>query len=219
MNTHEVRRCPACRKGNLEPATRMRSFHPNGKTISVKLLTSRCPVCGAEATSAAQHAENLKQLAARKARYGAWMMGEEIQALRRRYGITQQQAAKLFGKGKIAFSRYERETSYPDSTMSKLLALAVEKPSVVRWLADKASVELPLWQTRCAEELGAKLRVVDRQTDAKAQRWSQEIINEHSRAAQADSMLWLWERRPTTHALETQTANDAWYETPQEQYA
>lgn len=217
MNTDQVRRCPACRKGDLKPATRMRSFHPNGERLEVTLLTSRCPICGAEAASATQHAENLKLLAARKARYGACMMGEEILALRRRYGITQQQAAKLFGKGKIAFSRYEHETSYPDSTMSKLLALAAEKPSVVRWLADKVGVELPLWQARCNEELGVKLSVVDdRLTVVKAQRWSQEI-NERSRAAQPVGTLGLWCRQ--THSLETQTANDARYENPQEQFA
>lgn len=159
MNQAKTRRCPACRQAGLQPATRAREFHPHGQSLRVELLTSKCPSCGAEATSAAQHSENLKRLKARKAQYGGLLLGEEIFALRRRYGITQQAAAKIFGKGKIAFSRYENETSYPDVTTTRLLELAIEKPEMMRWLADKAGVELPLWEARCEEERAAKTRV------------------------------------------------------------
>lgn len=154
------RRCPACRKADLQPATRVREFRPHGQVLRVELLTSKCPVCSALATSAEQHSENLKRLNARKAQYGGLLLGEEILSLRRRYGITQQAAAKIFGKGKIAFSRYENETSYPDDSTTLLLKLAIEKPDVIRSLADKAGVELPLWEARCEDERRAKLRVL-----------------------------------------------------------
>jgi putative zinc finger/helix-turn-helix YgiT family protein len=140
----------------------MREFHPRVQAapIHVELLTSTCSSCGAEATSAAQHSENLKRLKARKAQYGGLLLGEEIFSLRRRYGITQQAAAKIFGKGKIAFSRYENETSYPDESTTLLLTLAIEKPDVMRLLADKAGVELPLWDARCEDERQAKLQLM-----------------------------------------------------------
>src|SRR3546814_13014865 len=98
-----------CSSDLLVPVEYVREFHPHGKTVAVKLLTSRCPSCDTEATSATQHAENLSRLKARKAEYDGLLLGEEILALRRRYGITQLAAAKIFGKGKIAFSRYENE--------------------------------------------------------------------------------------------------------------
>ena len=65
----KVRRCPACRREGLQEATYVREFHPRGQTVPVRveLLTSVCPFCAAEATSAAQHSENLKRLKARKA--------------------------------------------------------------------------------------------------------------------------------------------------------
>lgn len=158
----KVRRCPACRREGLQESTYVREFHPRGQAVPVRveLLTSVCPSCGAESTSAAQHSENLKRLKARKAQYGGLLLGEEIFSLRRRYGITQQAAAKLFGKGKIAFSRYENETSYPDESMTLLLTLAIEKPDVIRWLADRAGVDLPLWEARCEDERRAKVRVM-----------------------------------------------------------
>ena len=162
MNQTKTRRCPACRREGLQEATYVREFRPRGQAapVRVELLTSVCPSCGAEATSAAQHSENLKRLKARKAQYGGLLLGEEIFSLRRRYGITQQAAARIFGKGKIAFSRYENETSYPDESTTLLLTLAIEKPDVIRSLADKAGVELPLWQARCEDERRAKVRMM-----------------------------------------------------------
>lgn len=146
-----LRACPSCREGRLHEATRERVFRPHGKEVVVQLLTSMCDHCNAEAPSAAQQQENLRRLAARKVHYGDLLMGQEILALRRRYGLTQQQASQIFGKGKIAFSRYESETTYPDESMTLLLNLAVDKPDVLRWLADRAGVEIALWRERCED--------------------------------------------------------------------
>ena len=89
--------CPACKQGCLHPALRTRTFHPGGKAVEVQLLTSRCDHCEVQTTRADQHDENLRRLAARKASYGGLLMGEEILSLRKRYGLTQQVAAKIFG--------------------------------------------------------------------------------------------------------------------------
>jgi putative zinc finger/helix-turn-helix YgiT family protein len=141
-------------------STRQRVFHPHGQELVVELLTGRCQQCGTESTSARQHQENLTRLAARKASYGTLLMGEEILALRRRYGLTQQQSSLIFGKGKIAFSRYETETTYPDESTTRLLRLAIEKPETIKWLADQAGIDLPLWSERCQDEQRVKLRPI-----------------------------------------------------------
>lgn len=150
--------CPVCRKGHLAATERVRVFEPQGKRVEVKLQTSVCDACGETTTKASQQKENLRALAERKAQYGDVLMGEEILALRKRYGLTQQQASKVFGKGKIAFSRYESETTYPDESTTLLLTLAIERPEVMKALADKAGVELPLWTERCEDEQRVKLR-------------------------------------------------------------
>ncbi len=126
-------------------------FRPRDVEVRVDLLASRCDACGIETTRASQHDENLRRLAARKAQYGAVLMGEELVALRKRYGLTQQAAAKIFGKGKIAFSRYENEVTFPDDSTTLLLTLAIEKPDSLKWLADKARVDIPLWHERCKD--------------------------------------------------------------------
>lgn len=137
--------CPACSQGKLWPAAETRVFMPKGQRVAVELLTSICDACGADAIGPDQHRENLARLKARKGHYGKLLMGEEILALRKRYGVTQQQASKIFGKGKIAFPRYESETTYPDESTTLLLQLALSRPDALKWLADQAGVDLPLW--------------------------------------------------------------------------
>lgn len=146
-----LRTCPSCRQGHLQAATRERVFHPHGQQVRVELLTSVCDHCGAQAASAAQHQENLQRLAARKEHYGGLLLGEEIGALRRKYGLTQQQASRIFGKGKIAFSRYESETTYPDESTTRLLGMAIAKPDALKWLADQVGEVIPLWNERCED--------------------------------------------------------------------
>ncbi len=144
-------RCPVCRKGQLHAGVRTEVFHPHGKDVTVELLVSSCDNCGEETTRASQHDENLRRLAARKAQYDGLLLGEEIVALRKRYGLTQQAASAIFGKGKIAFSRYENEVTYPDESTTLMLRMAIEKPDVLKWLADQAGVPVPLWQERCED--------------------------------------------------------------------
>lgn len=125
---------------------------PNGWRVEVELMTSLCDACGAVAIRPDQHRENLERLRARKEHYGNLLMGEEILALRKRYSLSQQQAAKIFGKSKVAFSRYESETAYPDESTTLLLKLATERPDSLKWLADKAGVDVPLWKERCEDD-------------------------------------------------------------------
>ncbi|MDQ1832948.1 type II toxin-antitoxin system MqsA family antitoxin [Massilia scottii] len=66
--------------------------------------------------------------------------------------MTQQQASKIFGKGLIAFSRYENEDSCPDTSPRLLIELAIARPDILKTLADRANVTIPLWKERCEDE-------------------------------------------------------------------
>lgn len=146
--SEKSRLCHVCKQGELIPTTRQRTFAPFGKQFVVDLLTSRCNACGAQSTNSQQHKENLSRLQARKEHYGHLLLGEEISRFRRRYGLTQRAAARIFGKGLVSFSRYENETSYPDATTTKLLKQAMARPDVLKSLADEEGVQIPLWQAR-----------------------------------------------------------------------
>jgi HTH-type transcriptional regulator/antitoxin MqsA len=141
--------CHRCKEGVLEPFERVETFRPPTGEVHVRLLAARCSSCSREAGLPSQLAENIKRREARRSAYGEHLLGEDIFALRRRYGLTQQSASKVFGKGKIAFSRYETESSFPDSSTTKLLKLAMRFPFVLKALADDAGVKVPLWDERC----------------------------------------------------------------------
>ena len=148
--------CPRCRSSEIEEIAEQRSFMPRGKPVHVSLLRTRCTKCESVFTRASQHDENLRRLAARKAGYGNVLMGEELLAFRKRYGLTQRAASKLFGRGLIAFSRYENESSYPDMPTNKLIRMAILKPDVLRELADEEGVEIPLWRERWEDTHGLR---------------------------------------------------------------
>lgn len=152
--------CRVCKAGVLHESVSRQDFFPNKKAVTVELLESKCDSCGNVRTLSAQHDENLRRLAARKSEYGGQLMGEEYIAFRKRYGLTQQQASKIFGKGIIAFSRYENEDFYPDTSTRLLIELAMTRPDVLKTLADKAGVTIPLWSERCEDEQRIKVRPI-----------------------------------------------------------
>ena len=210
MTKNNLPTCPACKKGYLHQAERIREFSPNGKSIQVTLLTTRCDQCNAEKTFASQQKENLVRLAARKSHYGKLLMGEEILALRQRYGLTQQSASTLFGKGIIAFSRYENEVTYPDESTTLLLQLGIESPTVMKSLADKAGIALPLWSARCEDEQRVKVRPLTMVYDAAqmGQKHQERFKASGSSASLGNSLAKVWSA-PFVPTRQTITLNDA----------
>lgn len=184
-----ARRCLACKAADLQEATSEEHFYPHGKQVTVLLRVSRCPACGMELINAQQRRENLVRLQARKSEYGDLLLGEEIVELRKRYGLTQEMAAKIFGKGKIAFSRYENEASYPDASMTKLLKLAIALPAALKILADNEGLEIPLWEQRRSEWLQQRFMELaaqrSKRTTAVSGTWwaAARIVDEQLRSA------------------------------------
>jgi len=150
--------CKKCREGVMRPIERPEIFHPPTGDLTVMTLAAKCDHCGSERVLGSQIEENIARLQARKAHYGGHLLGEEIFEFRRKYGLSQTAASKIFGKGKIAFSRYENEKSFPDESTTKLLEMAMQFPQVLKALADKEEVEIPLWDLRVEDEKAQKLR-------------------------------------------------------------
>lgn len=157
MTTSKPIACRRCNQGTMEPYEHVEHFYPPGGDVEVRLLASRCTHCGRDTVLSSQLEQNIARREARRAAYGNYLLGEDIFAFRRKYGLTQQAASKIFGKGKIAFSRYETEASFPEDSTTKLLKMAMRFPHVLKALADDAGVEIPLWQERCEDERAAKL--------------------------------------------------------------
>jgi HTH-type transcriptional regulator / antitoxin MqsA len=157
--------CPSCGTACLVLREEKRRFAPPTGEVVVNLVSSACSNCGAKVTTTQQRTANLAALAARKAAYGEYLTGEEVLSLRKKYGITQQQASEAFGRGKIAFSRYENESSFPDLAMTRLMRLALNDPRVMQRLASSAGIALPLLDKRLNEALLPWLKATLRKSE------------------------------------------------------
>lgn len=151
MNQSDI--CPICGEGHLSRETEQITVEHQGISGQIPSLYSVCDHCGSEQAGAAELRGNKRAMIAFRKRVDGLLTGAEVRALRERLGLTQTQAAKVFGGGPVAFSKYESDDVAQSDAMDKLLRLADAMPEVFARLANEAGVtpsgkgELTGWQT------------------------------------------------------------------------
>jgi putative zinc finger/helix-turn-helix YgiT family protein len=137
--------CPVCASGELALLYASDDIQYKGKTLSVEVEYAVCTYCGEEMILPEQIKSNDCRMRDAWRKADGFLTGEEIVALRKELGLTQQQAAQLFGGGANAFSKYERGEVIQSSAMDKLMRLALEKQpiNVSQWLYDRAGLQKP----------------------------------------------------------------------------
>lgn len=136
--------CPACEVGALVPRVRTKTFVYDGAELSVNGLESaECPVCGERAVLSDQAKRNELRYADARRAHDELLQGVELVALRQRWQITQQTAARLFGGGPNAFSKYERGEVIQSRAMDLLIRVADQFPQARAYLAERAGLPCP----------------------------------------------------------------------------
>jgi len=102
----------------------------NGHKGNVPLHYQLCDACMSDSAGAVQMRANKRGMVAFRKQVDRLLSGAEILALRKRYGLNQQQAARLFGGGPVAFSKYENDDVAHSEAMDKLLRLVLRSESV-----------------------------------------------------------------------------------------
>jgi HTH-type transcriptional regulator/antitoxin MqsA len=115
--------CPLCGEGHLTPHTDDMVIEHGGQQGTVMLRFAECDACGSEITGDADSRANKRAVLAFRKSVDGLLTGTEIRALREQYGITQDQAARLFGGGPKAFSKYETDDVAHSDAMNTLLRL------------------------------------------------------------------------------------------------
>lgn len=133
-------RCTQCGGGILRASTWTVDLDHGGSSIRVSDLECHvCDHCGADPVYPDQIRRNERRIAdARRVRDGL-LTGNKIRAAREALGMTQAQAAQLFGGGANAFSKYERGDVIQSVAMDRLIRVVMALPSVVDMLRDFAS--------------------------------------------------------------------------------
>jgi HTH-type transcriptional regulator / antitoxin MqsA len=140
--------CPVCASGELALFYAPDDIQYKGQTLSVDVEYAVCMQCGEEMILPEQIKRNDCRLRDAWRKVDGFLTGEEIVALRKQLGLTQQQAAQSFGGGINAFSKYERGEVIQSEAMDKLMRLALEKQpvNVVQWLSERAGFQNPVSQ-------------------------------------------------------------------------
>lgn len=133
--------CPDCETGHLHPEIYSDEIEYRDHTLCVEgLLCLRCDHCGAELFRPEQIRANDRRFAEAKRRADGLLLADEIRGIRASLGLTQQEAAAIFGGGANAFSKYERGEVIQSVAMDRLLRLVARYPILLVELAISAGI-------------------------------------------------------------------------------
>lgn len=143
--------CPACEVGILAARVRDRVINFEGSSLRVENLHySECPSCGERVVLPSQSKRNAIIYADAKKKYlGLWTCGK-IDAFRKEWNLTLNQASKIFGGGANAFSKYSRGEVIHSKSMDLLMRVFDESDEARALLAEYAGITLAThsrWRT------------------------------------------------------------------------
>jgi HTH-type transcriptional regulator / antitoxin MqsA len=138
--THQNEQCAICGEGHLHNTVETNSVTYKDTTKDLSLYGSTCDVCGSEQANAVDVRNNKRAMLAFKKEVDGLLSGAEIAAIRKQYGISQKQAAAIFGGGPVAFSKYEADDVIQSEPMDNSLRLCRAQLSSFIWLADKVGL-------------------------------------------------------------------------------
>lgn len=130
MNTNEL--CPICGEGHVTSHVEHVESEYKGKKAMVPLHFQVCDTCHSDFAGASEGKKNKRAIMAFRKSVDGLLTGAEVVALRKHYALTQDQAAKLFGGGPVAFSKYENDDVSQSESMDSLLRL-VRRSEAAFW--------------------------------------------------------------------------------------
>jgi len=130
MSAQEL--CPICGEGHVTEQVQMVESEYKGRKEELPLHFKLCDTCTSDFAGAAESKLNKRVLMAFRKRVDGLLTGAEITELRRQYNLTQGHAARLFGGGPVAFSKYENDDVSQSESMDTLLRL-VRRSAAAFW--------------------------------------------------------------------------------------
>jgi len=140
--------CPVCGEGQLEQQTEERTLEHNGISEDVPgFVFSACNTCGAEIANDQESKINKRFVLAFRKRADGMLSGSEIRYSRKTIlQLNQKGAAKIFGGGQVAFSKYENDDITQNRSMDMLLRVASAVPAAFEWLTNYAADSFPTFE-------------------------------------------------------------------------
>ena len=154
MDTNEL--CSVCGEGHVSVRVDQVESEYKGRRAMVPLHYKVCSTCSSDFAGAEESRLNKRAILAFRKSVDGLLTGGEILALRKQYRLTQDQAAKLFGGGPVAFSKYENDDVAHSESMDSLLRL-VRRCQLALWeLADEKGMAAELVHVIAVSETDSK---------------------------------------------------------------
>ena len=146
-------RCPICGEGHVTDHVEQVEAEYKGHKGQVASHYQLCDACGSDFAGAAEMRANKRAVMAFRKQVDGLLSGAEIAALRERYKINQKQAARLFGGGPVAFSKYENDDVAHSEAMDKLLRLVLCSEDAFWALVDQEGMTAELRPAKPAAQI------------------------------------------------------------------
>ena len=134
--------CVVCQSEDIKSLTAVETVLYQGQELQIPLEFSVCNDCGREFVPKAQILRGDIAFRNAKKKHDGLLSSEEICQARTKLSISQEQASKVFGGGKNAFSKYERGEVSQSVAMDKLIRVCLKHHHVFEELALKAGVKV-----------------------------------------------------------------------------
>ncbi|VAW39282.1 hypothetical protein MNBD_GAMMA01-1969 [hydrothermal vent metagenome] len=132
--------CNNCLSKSIEVLSAQETVKYKGKEIPFLIEYSLCSDCAHEFVSSEQVSNNDTRLRDYKKSIDGLLTSEEIRQARRQLKLTQEQASLVFGGGKNAFSKYERDEVSQSKAMDKLIRTCLHHPGAFKDLLQDAGI-------------------------------------------------------------------------------
>lgn len=142
MDTKEL--CPICGEGHVTDQVDQFESEYKGQKATLPLHFQLCDTCHSDFAGTKESKLNKRAIMAFRKSVDGLLTGTEIVALRKQYGLTQDQAAKLFGGGPVAFSKYENDDVSQSESMDCLLRLVRRSEPAFWELVDEKGMTIEL---------------------------------------------------------------------------
>ena len=133
--------CPICEEGRLYPRISSNSVEYKGQRTRLDMHFSVCNACGSEQADAAEQRKNKRSMVEYRKKVDGLPTGSQVREIRKNLGLNQSEAARVFGGGPVAFSKYENDDISQSEAMDKLLRLSIEIPSASEFLFRISGIE------------------------------------------------------------------------------
>ena len=142
--------CPMCEDyRGIKKSVREETYTVRDRQITVTGERELCEVCGETLGSDAEDDTILNAVYAEYRRQTGLLTPDEIQAIRKRYRLSQKSFAALLGMSEATVNRYEK--GIPQEHTHDNLIRACENPQFIRDLLERRGRLISDWQRRRAE--------------------------------------------------------------------